>query len=162
MTTSTLLLIVGGVVCLKTVAFVGLWSRRGRRQRSALRVGAEALAAAKAVAPVPVDPPGWRLQWAEPGVLLVENINRAEAARDVGLSASLTSGSGTVASVEQAVRFVGTGACFKARFAAVDPWLTASTLSYSMAWRTPEGERRRETRTVRSVVPAPDLAFEAA
>jgi hypothetical protein len=150
------------VVCLKTLAFVGFIVRRGRRQQRALATVNAALATAEAAAPAPGDPSRWRLQWAEPGVLLVENTSGASAARDVELSATLTASSGTAATVEQTVRFVGTGACFTARFASVDPWLAACTLSYSMAWRTPEGERRRECRTGHSVVPVPDLTLEAA
>ena len=157
MSTATLLLIVGGVVCVKTLAFVGFVVRRGRRQRAALAVAEAAVAAARAVRPDPADLCAWRLQWAEPGVLLVENASETLAARDVQLSATLTPTSGVAATVEHAVRFVATGACFTARFAAVDTWLSACTLSYSMVWRTPDGERRRETRTGHSVVPVPDL-----
>ena len=167
MSTATLLMILSGVVCLKTLAFVGYHVRRGRRQRAALARAAAALAAARASvpdraaapAPAPEAASGWRLQWAEPGVLLVENTSDTAAARDVELSATLTPGSGVAATLEHAVSYVGTGACFTARFAAVDSWLTACTLSYSMVWRTPEGERRRETRTGHTVVPVPDLSL---
>ena len=160
MSTATLLMIVGSVVCLKTLAFVGLLVRRGRRHRAALATSAEALAAAEATAAAPgAFEPGWRLQWAEPGVMLVENTSELAAARDVELSATLVASSGAQASVEQAVRFVGTGASFTARFPAVDCWLAMCTLTYSMVWRTPDGERRRETRTAQSVVPVPDLGL---
>lgn len=183
MSTATLLMIVGGVVCAKTVGFVAFVRWRGRRQRRVLADVNDALAAAEAAAPAPGDPSGWRLQWAEPGVLLVENTSDASAAREVELTATLTASSGTAATVEQAVRFVGTGACFTARFPDLDRWLTdaangaaaargrdrepalrrlACTLSYSMAWRTPDGERRRECRTGQSVVPVPILTLELA
>jgi hypothetical protein len=183
-TTATLLVIIGSVVCLKTLAFVGFAVRRGRRQRRALDVAAEAVTSAEAAALLlppraPTDPSGWRLQWAEPGVLLVENTSDDVAARDVELRATLTASSGTAASIEQAVRFVGTGACFTARFAELERWLADAadaaaaalgrdreaasrrlgcTLSYSMAWLTPDGERRRESRVAQAVVPLPDLA----
>ncbi|GAB2571632.1 hypothetical protein [Microlunatus antarcticus] len=167
MSTTTLLMIVGGVVCLKTLAFVGLLVRRGRRQRVALAAAAEAVTAAEALARPPArgegeDPAGWRLLWAEPGVMLVENAGDTGGARDVELRATLTSRSGVVASAAHTVRFVASGACFTVRFAAVDPWLAACTLDYALVWRTPAGERRRETRNVPSVVPVPDLALEAA
>ncbi|GAA3560110.1 hypothetical protein GCM10022197_14480 [Microlunatus spumicola] len=177
MSTATLLLVVGGVVCVKTLAFVTLIVRRGRRQRRELDVAAAALAVAESAVPVPPDPSGWRLQWAEPGVMLVQNTSDEVPAREVRLSATLTASSGAEASVDQAVRFVGTGACFTARFADLERWLTeaaaaaglgrdrepapqrlACTLSYTMAWRTPEGERRRETRVAQGVVPVPDLS----
>ena len=38
----------------------------------------------------------------------------------------------------------------------------ACTLTYSMAWRTPDGERRHESRTALSVVPLPDLLLDLA
>lgn len=183
MTTTTLLIIIGSAVCLKTLAFVGFAIRRGRRQRRELGVAAQAVATAEAAAsaavPEPVDPSGWRLQWAGPGVMLVENTSDDVAARDVELRATLTASSGTAASIEQAVRFVGTGACFTARFAELERWLADAadaaaaalgrdreaasrrlgcTLSYSMAWLTPDGERRRESRVAYTVVPLPDLA----
>ena len=159
MNATTLLMILSGVVCLKTLAFVGFSVRRGRRQRAALATAAAAVARARASAPAPDPTPGWRLQWAEPGVLLVENASATTAARDVELSATLTAGCGVAASLEQAVHFVGTGACFTARFPAVDPWRTACTLSYALVWRTPDGERRREARTGQVVVPVPDLSL---
>ena len=81
MSTVTLLLVVGGVVCLKTVAFVAFLVRRGRRQQSALDAAAQAVrvaqAAEAALVAQPTDPAGWRLQWAEPGVLLVQNTSDA-------------------------------------------------------------------------------------
>jgi len=176
-TTATLLLVVGGVVCLKTLAFVTLMVRRSRRQRRELDVAAEALASAEAAAPTPADPSGWRLEWAEPGVMLVQNTSDEVPAREVLLSATLTASSGVAATVDQAVRFVGTGACFTARFADLERWLAdaavaaglgrdrepalqrlACTLSYTMAWLTPDGERRRETRVAQGVVPVPDLS----
>ena len=122
--TATLLLVVGGVVCLKTLALVALTVRRGRRQRRALDVPAAALATVEAAAPVPPSPSGWHLQWAEPGVMLVQNTSDEVAAREVQLSATLTASSGAAASVDQAVRFVGTGASFTARFADLERWLT--------------------------------------
>jgi hypothetical protein len=156
--TASLLLIVGSVVCVKTLAFVGFMARRARRQRGALAAAASAVARAEAAAHQGQDPDGWRLQWAEPGVLLVENTSDVEAARDVGLSATLTAGSGVAASVEQSERFVGSGACFTARFAWVDPWLAVCMLSYTLVWQTSDGERRRETRTAHPVLPVPDLS----
>jgi hypothetical protein len=177
-TTTTLLVIVGSVVCLKTLAFVGYAVRRGRRQRAELDAATQALVTARAAVPEPEAPPRWRLQWAEPGVMLVENTSDATPARDVELTATLTASSGAVASVAQAVRFVGTGACFTARFADLERWLAdaatsagaalgrdretasrrlACTLTYSMAWLTPEGERRHESRAAHRVVPVADL-----
>ncbi len=185
MSTTTLLVIVGGVVCLKTLAFLAYVARRGRRQRAELDASAQALAAARAVATAPErgSPPRWRLQWAEPGVLLVENTSGATPARDVELTATLTASSGAATSVARAVRFVATGASFTARFDELERWLAdaataaaaalgrdrepasrrlACTLSYSMAWRTPEGERRLQSRTAHPVVPVPDLSPEPA
>lgn len=187
MSTTALLLVVGGVVCVKTLAFVALLLRRGRRQRVRLDAAAEAVLLAQAAEPVlvapPTDPAGWRLQWAEPGVMLVENTSGHVSARDVELSATLTASSGSAATVAQAMRFVGTGACFTARFAELERWLAeaasaaaaalgqdrepalrrlACTLTYSMAWRTPDGERRHESRTALSVVPLPDLLLDPA
>lgn len=75
---------------------------------------------------------------------------------------------------------MGTGACFEARFAELEPWLAeratgsvagsrhdraavrrqlACTLTCSMSWASPEGRHRQETRTA-PVVPLPDLAIE--
>ena len=137
MSTATLLIVVGGVVCLKTLAFVALMLRRGRRQRVQLHAAAEAVLAAQAVEPVlgaqPADPAGWRLQWAEPGVMLVENTSGHVSARDVELSATLTASSGTAATVAQAMRFVGTGACFTARFAELERWLGEAASSAAAA-----------------------------
>lgn len=187
MSTVTLLLVVGGVVCLKTLAFVAFLTRRGWRQQVALDAAAEAVRTAQAAEAALVaqttDPAGWRLQWAEPGVMLVENTSGHVAARDVELSATLTASSGSAATVAQVMRFVGTGACFTARFAELERWLTeaasgaaaalghdrepalrrlACTLSYTMAWRTPEGERRHESRTALTVLPLPDLLLDVA
>ena len=159
MSTTSLLLIVGAVVVVKTLAFIGIVVRRERRQRGALAAATQAVAVAEAAVHQDADPTGWRLQWAEPGVLLFENTSNAEAARDVVLTATLTAGSGVAASVDQAERFVGSGACFTARFADVDPWLDACTLGYTLVWRTPDGERQRETRAAQAVVPVPDLSL---
>jgi hypothetical protein len=178
MDTATLLVVVGGVVVVKTAVIALLVARRDRaRQRRTETV----VAAARRV-----DPGGWRLQWAEPGVLLVSNSSRGDAAREVELRATLTASSGASASVAELVRFVGTGACFEARFAGLETFLAtvalgnpdggeaagrerderrarlASTLTYSILWSTPEGERRRETRTGQPVLPVPDGVLEAA
>ena len=172
MDTTTLLVVVGSFVVLKTTLIALLVARRDRARR---RSTESVVAAARRL-----DPSGWRLQWAEPGVLLVSNASRGEAAREVELTATLTTRSGASASVDELVRFVGTGACFQARFGALEQLLTglapmlgtpdrereqareqlASTLTYAIHWRTPEGERRREIRTEQPVLPVPDGVLE--
>lgn len=174
---TTLLVVVGCVVAVKTLAFVGFVVRRDRRQRHELDAAAEAVAAAEERS-LTGDPEGWRLQWSEPGVMLVENTSTSASARGVELAATLTSGSGASATVHESVRFVGTGACFEARFGDLERRLADAaadavalpgtagddarqaltcTLSYSMGWTTPDGEDRREERTAHPVVPVPDL-----
>ena len=176
MDTTTLLAVVGGVVVVKTGVIAVLVARRDRTRRRATDT---VVAAARRA-----DPGGWRLQWAEPGVLLVSNTSRGEAARQVELTATLTTSSGASASVAELVRFVGTGACFEARFAGLEGFLgglaagrgrslpghereqlrvrLASTLTYAIHWRTPEGEQRQEVRTEQPVLPVPDGVLEAA
>ena len=176
MDTTTLLAVVGGVVVVKTGVIAVLVARRDRGRR---RTTDTVVAAARRV-----DPGGWRLQWAEPGVLLVSNTSRGDAAREVELTATLTASSGASDSVAEQVRFVGTGACFELRFAGLEPFLgrlasgrgrplpgherdqlrarLASTLTYSIHWRTPEGERRQEVRNGQPVLPVPDGVLEPA
>ncbi|SEQ54382.1 hypothetical protein [Microlunatus flavus] len=172
MDATTLLVVVGGVVAVKTTVILGLVARRDRRQRR--RVDSAVTAARR------VEASGWALQWAEPGVLLVSNASRGSAAREVELTATLTASSGESASVEHAEKFVGTGASFQARFAELERWLAdvaahawvdagresaavrdrlSSTLTYSILWRSPEGERCHETRSAHPVLPVPDLAL---
>ena len=171
--TSTLLTVVGGVVVAKTTLIAVLVARRDRARR---RTTSTVVAAARRA-----DPAGWRLQWAEPGVLLVSNASRGDAAREVQLTATLTASSGERASVAELVRFVGTGASFEARFTGLETYLgrlagdgagaarrdreqlrarLASTLSYAIHWRTAEGERRQEIRTAQTVIPVPDGVLE--
>ncbi len=123
----TLLVDVGSVVCVKTLAFFGLVVRRDRRQRRALdsatALAAEARTAARrTLDPVRPTPSSWRLQRAEPGVILVENVGE-EGAREVRLVADLTAGCGAMAEVDLRERFVGSGACLRARFAELEEWL---------------------------------------
>lgn len=175
MDTSTLLLVVGGVVVAKTTALAVLVARRDRRQRRTLDT--------VVVAARRVEPSGWGLQWAEPGVLLVTNASSGAVAREVELSAELTASSGVTDFAEHLARFVGTGASVELRFAGLERWLTdvagsswetaaqasremhdrlACTLTYSIRWRSPEGERRHESRTAQPVLPVPDHALRPA
>lgn len=172
MDTSTLLAAVGGFVVVKTATIAVLVARRERRHRDRL---VTAVAAARRV-----DPSGWRLQWAEPGVLLVSNADHGESVHDVGMEATLVAGSGVSASAEHTARFIGTGASVELRFADLAPWLTevasagwtseaysspaareqlACTLTYTIRWVTDDGEHRYESRTAQPVLPVPDLAL---
>lgn len=178
MSTTTLLVVIGFGVLVKTSIFLGVLARRDRRQRRALETVRATAARAVSEAAVPAEPglapTGWRLQWAEPGVLLLENADDAEAVRDVELAATLTAACGRTASVSRRVRFVGTGACFEARFGELEPWLEealvgtaegarhrlACTLDYVLVWHGSDGETRQASRTGRAVVPVPDLALE--
>lgn len=172
MDTSTLLAAVGGFVVVKTATIAVLVAPRERRHRDRL---VTAVAAARRV-----DPSGWRLQWAEPGVLLVSNGDHGEAVRDVAVEATLVASSGVSASVEHAAGFVGTGASIELRFADLEPWLNeiasagwtteahsspearerlACTLTYTIRWVMPDGEHRYESRTAQPVLPVPELAL---
>ena len=172
MDTTTLLLVVGGAVVAKTTTIAVLVARRDRRLRR--RVDTAVSAARR------VEPAGWGLQWAEPGVLLVTNSDRGTSARDVRLAATLTASSGVTDSVEHDARFVGTGASVELRFAGLERWLAEAvgsgwetaalasrevrdrlscTLTYSIRWREPDGEQRYESRTAQPVLPVPDLAL---
>ncbi len=172
MDTSTLLAVVGGVVVTKTTVIAVLVARRERRQRDRLR---SAVTAARRD-----EASGWRLQWAEPGVLLVSNADHGEAVRDVQLSATLTARSEASASVEHSARFVGTGASIELRFPGLAEWLSevasngwtaqahtspecrerlACTLTYTIRWVTDDGEHRYEARAAEPVLPVPDLAL---
>ena len=178
MSTTTLLVVIGFGVLVKTTVFICFAVRRGRRQRVALEAAHAAADDAAALlsaveAAAGLAPQGWRLQWAEPGVLLVENIDHGEGVRDVKLVATLTSGCGQSATLTRAVRFIGGGACFEARFADLEGSLAAElggapdearrrlacTLDYAMVWRTGDGETHRENRVGQAVVPVPDLAL---
>lgn len=172
MDTTALLVVVGAFVAVKTLVVVVLVVRRDRRQRR--RVETAVVAARR------VDESAWRLQWAEPGVLLVSNAVHGAAARDVELSATLTATSGVAASVEHSARFVGTGASVELRFADLEPWLNevasegwtvadhssprarerlACTLTHTIRWVSEDGEHHLESRTAQPVLPVPDLAL---
>lgn len=125
MDTTTLLAAVVGFVVVKTATIAVVVARRERRHRDRL---VTAVAAARRV-----DPSGWRLQWAEPGVLLVSNGDHGEAVRDVAVEATLVASSGVSASVEHAAGFVGTGASIELRFAGLEAWLTEVA---SAGWTT--------------------------
>lgn len=177
MSTTTLLVVIGIGVLVKTSVFVGILARRERRQRRAL-AEVRAATAADAAEDAAAGPERlvWQLLWSEPGVLLVENLGTDGAAADVGLSATLETPRGSSGTLECRERFVGAGGLFEARFTELEAELSEAAtamlngedaradlecrLTWSVRWHADDGRERTVSRAGQRVLPVPDLALE--